>query len=241
MALKQAAQERETAEAKTKEWQAQAVLDAADRALAQDDAPSALARLEEARRAGVDAAVLGERRRRLRDRVETLTTAAASEAKQALQKNDAAAARAAIKRARDLKAQAEALEAVAIEPDTPNIALAKNELALKQASRERETAEAKRKQEHAQAALRAADAALARDDVSSVLARLDEARQLGVDAAVLGERRQRLRDRVETLATAAGLEAKQALQKNDAAAARAAIKRARDLKAQAEALDSAQP
>jgi len=39
----------------------------------------------------------------------------------------------------------------------------------------------------------------------------------------------------------AGLEAKQALQKNDAAAARTAITRARDLKAQAEALDSPQP
>ncbi|MGQ0592353.1 MAG: protein kinase domain-containing protein, partial [Gammaproteobacteria bacterium] len=132
-------------------------------------------------------------------------------------------------------------QAAAIVPDASNIALVKNELALEQAARERETAEAKRKQDQAQAALRAADEALARDDASSVLARLDEARQLGVDAAVLDDRRRGLRDRVETLATAAGLEAKQALQKNDAAAARAAIKRARDLKAQADALDPAQP
>jgi len=132
-------------------------------------------------------------------------------------------------------------QAVAIAPDAPNIARAKNELALKQAAQERETAENKAKQDQAQAALRAADAALAKDDARSVLARLEEARKAGVDPAVLGERRQRLRDRVETLATAAASEAKQALQKNDAAAARAAIKRARDLKAQAEALGSTPP
>ena len=74
-----------------------------------------------------------------------------------------------------------------------------------------------------------------------VLARLEEARKAGVDPAVLDERRQRLRDRIETPATAAASEAKQALQKEDTAGARAAMKRARDLKAQAEALDSAQP
>jgi len=126
-------------------------------------------------------------------------------------------------------------QAVAIAPDAPNIARAKNELALKQAAQERETAENKAKQDQAQAALRAADAALAKDDARSVLARLEEARKAGVDPAVLGERRQRLRDRVETLATAAASEAKRA------AAARAAIKRARDLKAQAEALGSTPP
>ena len=132
-------------------------------------------------------------------------------------------------------------QAGAIVPDAPSIALAKNELVVKQAAQERETAQVKAKQDQAEAALRAADAALAQDDAPSVLARLEEARMAGADAAVLGERRQRLRDRVETLATAAASEAKQALQKNDSAAARAAIKRARDLKAQAEALDAAQP
>ena len=129
---------------------------------------------------------------------------------------------------------------MAIAPDAPNIALAKNELALKQAAQERETAEAKAKQGEAQTALRAADAALAEEDAPSVLARLEEARKAGVDPAVLAERRRRLRDRVETLATAAASDAKQALQTSDAAAARAAIKRARDLKAQAEALSRPQ-
>ena len=74
-----------------------------------------------------------------------------------------------------------------------------------------------------------------------MLARLEEARKALVDPAVLGERRRRLRDRVETLATTAASEAKNALQRNDTAAARAAIKRARDLKAQAQDLNSAPP
>ena len=156
----QAAQERETAEAQT-------ALRAADAALAEDDAPSVLARLEEARKAGVDPAVLDERRWRLRDRIETLAIAAASDAKQALQKNDAAAARAAIKRARDLKAQAEP---------------------LKQAAPERV----------------AADAALEQDDVPLVLDRLvnglENARNGGLDAAVLAERRRKAAEQGNALA-----------------------------------------
>ncbi len=108
-------------------------------------------------------------------------------------------------------------------------------------SRRRKGVDAEKKQERAEAALRAADAALAGDDVPSVLARLEEAREAGAEPAVLDERRRRLRDRVEILATAAASEAKQALQKNDAAAARAAIQRARDLKAQAAALDAVRP
>jgi tetratricopeptide (TPR) repeat protein len=132
-------------------------------------------------------------------------------------------------------------QAAAIVPDAPNVAQAKTELAREQAAQERETAEAKAKQDQVQAALHAADAALIEDDTPLVLARLEEARKAGVDPTVLGERRRRLRDRVETLATAAASKAKQALQKNDTAAARAAIKRARDLKAQAKVLDSGQP
>ena len=131
-------------------------------------------------------------------------------------------------------------QAAAIVPDAPNFAQEKTELAREQAAQERETAEAKAKQDQVQAALRAADAVL-EDDTPLVLARLEEMRKTGMHPTVLGERRQRLRDRVETLATAAASEAKQALQKNDSAAARAAIKRARDLKAQAIALDPGQP
>ena len=132
-------------------------------------------------------------------------------------------------------------QAAAIVPDAPNVAQPKTEVAREQAAQERETAEAKAKRDQVQAALRAADAVLIEDDTPLVLARLEEARKAGMDPTVLGERRRRLRDRVETLATAAAAEAKQALQKNDSAAARAAIKRARDLKAQAIALDSGQP
>jgi hypothetical protein len=125
-------------------------------------------------------------------------------------------------------------------PDAPILALANN--AGTQAGRRggARSGGAKAKQVEAQAALRAVNAALAEDDASSVLARLEETRKSGVELVVLDERRRRLRDRVETLAIAAASEVKLALQKNDAAAARAAIKRARDLKAQAETLDAAQ-
>jgi hypothetical protein len=60
---------------------------------------------------------------------------------------------------------------------------------------------------------------------------------------VLGpaERRRRLRDRIETLAADAASDVKRALEKEDTPGARAAIKRSRDLKARAEALDSARP
>ncbi len=93
----------------------------------------------------------------------------------------------------------------------------------------------------AEAALRAADAALAQDDAPSMLARLDEARKAGAEPAVLDERRGRLRDRIETLAAAAKSDVEQARKKKDPDGIRAAVKRLRDLNAQAAALDSAQP
>jgi len=109
------------------------------------------------------------------------------------------------------------------------------------AAEARKEAEARAKREQVEAALRAADAALAKGDAPSMLARLEEARKAGADPAALDERRRRLRDSIVKLATAAASEAEEAVQKNDAASARAAVKRARDLKAQAEALDAARP
>ncbi|MGH8547852.1 MAG: hypothetical protein ACRERU_04510, partial [Methylococcales bacterium] len=102
------AKQREAAE--VKQEQIRAALHAVDAALEQGDTPAALARLEEARAEGVDPAALDERRRRLRDHIETLATAAASEAKKALEKKDVAGARAAIQRSRDFNALAAALE-----------------------------------------------------------------------------------------------------------------------------------
>jgi hypothetical protein len=96
-----------------------------------------------------------------------------------LQAQDPSGARAAVKRAREPRAQAEALGAQA--------RLANKELALvEQAAQERETAEAQAKQHQAQTALRAADASLAEDNAPSVLAPLEEARKAGADPAAGG-------------------------------------------------------
>lgn len=132
-------------------------------------------------------------------------------------------------------------QAEGIVPVAPDIALAKNERALRKAAAEREAAAAEARREQVETALRAADAALAKDDAPSMLARLEEARKAGAEPAVLDERRGRLRDRIETLAAAVQSDVEQARKKKDPEGIRAAVKRLRDLNAQAAALGSTRP
>ncbi len=170
------------------------------------------------REAGVDPAALDERRKTLRDRIEALAAAAAADARKALAENDAAGARAAIQRSRDLKAQVASLTGPAAEKPKAAGAIAG--------------------QEKERTALRAVDAALERDDAPVVLAALEDARTVGVDSVALDQRRKTLRDRIQALAAAAAADAKKALAENNAASARTAIQRSRDLKAQAAAIES---
>jgi serine/threonine protein kinase len=127
-------------------------------------------------------------------------------------------------------------EAASIVPDAPNIQLARNELNLKKTAQERANAEAKARQEKAQAALKEAAAAADKGDALTALTKLEQARTLGADAAAIATVRDHLHTRLETLAAAATEEAQQALKAKDTIKARAALKRARDLKTQVDAL-----
>jgi serine/threonine protein kinase len=123
-----------------------------------------------------------------------------------------------------------------IVPDAPNIQLARNELNLRKAAKDRAEAEAKARVERAQALLKEADTAADKGDALTTLAKLDQARALGADPAAITTVREHLRARLEALAAAATEEAQQALKAKDTARARAALSRARDFKSKADTL-----
>jgi len=126
-------------------------------------------------------------------------------------------------------------EAAAISPDAPNVQLARNELNLRKAARERADAEVKARQDKAQAVLKEAESAVGKGDALTALTKLEQARTLGADTTAIATVREGLRTRLEALAAAATEEAQQALKAKDTAKARAALKRAKDYKEQADA------
>ena len=127
-------------------------------------------------------------------------------------------------------------EAAAITPGAPNVQLARNELDLRKTAQARADADVKARQDKAQAALKEAEAAVEKGDALATLTRIEQARTLGADASAIATVRDHLRIRLETLAATATEEAQQALRAKDTVKAREALKRAKDLKTQADAL-----
>jgi len=127
-------------------------------------------------------------------------------------------------------------EAASIVPDAQNIQLARNELDIRKTAQARADAEVKARQDKAQAALKEAETAAGKGDTLTVLTKLDQARALAADAAAIATVRDHLHTQLETLATAAAKDAQQALKAKDTVKAREALKRARDLKIQADDL-----
>ena len=127
-------------------------------------------------------------------------------------------------------------EATEILPDAANIKLVRGELTQQLAAKEQAAIEAKAKAEKLQAALRQAGTEAEKGDVQTTLARLEQARSLGADEPSITGIKDLLTSALKAQIAAATEEAKTAVKVKNTVRARAALRRAKELKSQLDAL-----
>lgn len=132
-------------------------------------------------------------------------------------------------------------DAAGILPDAPDIIFARKELEKQKTSLERALAEARAREEKLKEMLSAAEVAAGRGDIQATLEHLDQARNLGAEENEIRLVKDHLRSSLKSQFDAATAEGKLALKAEDAARARAALKRAKDIKSRIDGLDSPVP
>lgn len=128
-------------------------------------------------------------------------------------------------------------KATAILPDAANIKLAADQLEQAKVTQKNKLAKEKIRVEQLDSAIKKAQAAADRGQIIETLGSIEKARTLGAEAQVIHEVKERLRNVLEVQADKETSRAKQFMKQNDTNAARQALKRAKEIKAQLDTLN----
>jgi serine/threonine protein kinase len=129
------------------------------------------------------------------------------------------------------------IDAAAILPDAANIKLAADQLEQAKVTQKNKLANEKLRAEQLDSAIKKAQAAADRGQVIGTLGSIEKARTLGAEAQVISEIKERLRNALEAQADKETSLARQFMKQNDTNAARQALKRAKEIKAQLDTLN----